>query len=712
MGVQFALAAECVIWNSEKKITMPDETPDSQESNSSKQKRNPQRDPGNQDPQFNWKGLLLFAVAFALIGGAFLFRESGLVNTEEITLSRFEELLKGGKIISTADKPIDLVVEDGNNMQTLKGYYRKAPVAPATDEVPTPFKTFVFMPLNADTLKKDLAAYGITPANKQESNIVTTTILNILPIALFLVVLYFFFRSQIKMAGKGAMNFGKSKAKMLAREKNKITFKDVAGVEEAKDEVQELVEFLRDPKKFQKLGGRIPKGVLMIGSPGTGKTLLARAIAGEADVPFFNISGSDFVEMFVGVGASRVRDMFEQGRKNAPCLIFIDEIDAVGRHRGHGVGGGHDEREQTLNQLLVEMDGFDAQDGVIIIAATNRPDVLDPALLRPGRFDRQVTVSLPDVKGREEILRVHAKKVKLSESVDLSLIARGTPGYSGAELANVLNEAALMAARAGKKAIEQFDLEEARDKVRWGKERRSMAMSEKEKTSTAWHEAGHALLNVLLDHTHPLHKVTIIPRGQYLGATMYLPEGDKYATQRKEALAMLVMTMGGRIAEEMFTGDVSNGASGDIAQATKLARRMVCEWGMSSLGMIRFSEENEMVFLGRDVSRAREYSESTAQHIDDEVKRLIDEAYAQATKMLEEKRDQVELIAKALLEFETLDGAQIADLINIGVMKNPPVIAQKPPPLPPPPTDTPAAEIQKPTEPDFPAGGIAAPLPA
>lgn len=709
--MQFALAGACVIWNSATDITMPDETPDSQESTPSKQKRTP-REPGGQEPQFNWRGLLLFAVAFALIGGALLFRQTSLTNTEEITLSQFEDLLKNGKIISTQKQPIDLVVEEGNNMQTLSGYYRKAPTPPATDEVPTPFKTLVFMPLNGDTLKKDLATYGITPTNRQESNIVATTILNILPIALFLVVLYFFFRSQIKMAGKGAMNFGKSKAKMMAREKNKITFKDVAGVEEAKDEVQELVEFLKDPKKFQKLGGRIPKGVLMIGSPGTGKTLLARAIAGEADVPFFNISGSDFVEMFVGVGASRVRDMFEQGRKNAPCLIFIDEIDAVGRHRGHGVGGGHDEREQTLNQLLVEMDGFDAQDGVIIIAATNRPDVLDPALLRPGRFDRQVTVSLPDVKGREEILRVHAKKVKLSESVDLSLIARGTPGYSGAELANVLNEAALMAARAGKKAIEQFDLEEARDKVRWGKERRSMAMSEKEKTSTAWHEAGHALLNVLLDHTHPLHKVTIIPRGQYLGATMYLPEGDKYATQRKEALAMLVMTMGGRIAEEMFTGDVSNGASGDIAQATKLARRMVCEWGMSSLGMIRFSEENDYVFLGRDVSRAREYSESTAQQIDSEVKRLIDDAYQQATRTLEENRDKVELIAKALLEFETLDGDQITDLINFGVMKNPPVIAQKPPPLPPPPTDAPSADVSKPSEPDFPTGGLTAPVPA
>ena len=686
---------------------MPDETPDSDNSS-----QKPSRQPGGQEPQFNWRGLLLFAVAFALIGGAFLFRGNSIATTDEITLTKFETLLKEGKIISTAEKPLDLVIEEGRNTQYLSGFYRKKAIPPATEEIPTPFKTSVYMPFNGTTLEKELSAVGITPNVRPESNMLASTILNILPIVLFLVVLYFFFRSQIKMAGRGAMNFGKSKAKMLAREKNKITFKDVAGVEEAKDEVQELVEFLKDPKKFQKLGGRIPKGILMIGSPGTGKTLLARAIAGEADVPFFNISGSDFVEMFVGVGASRVRDMFEQGRKNAPCLIFIDEIDAVGRHRGHGVGGGHDEREQTLNQLLVEMDGFDAQDGVIIIAATNRPDVLDPALLRPGRFDRQVTVSLPDVKGREEILRVHAKKVKLSESVDLSLIARGTPGYSGAELANVLNEAALMAARKHQKAIEQADLEEARDKVRWGKERRSMAMSEREKISTAWHEAGHALLNVVIDHTHPLHKVTIIPRGQYLGATMYLPEGDKYSTQRKEALASLVMTMGGRIAEEMFTGDVSNGASGDIAQATKLARRMVCEWGMSNLGMIRFSEENEFVFMGRDAGRAREYSEETARQIDSEVKRLIDDAYRQATEILESKRDKVELIAKALLEFETLEGSQIEDLINLGHMRNPPVIAQKPPPLPPPPSDAPSAEVSKPSEPDYPSGGLAAPVPA
>lgn len=670
----------------------------------------PSRENKDPDNSMNWRGLIFIVIALGLIAGAFFFRGNNFIPSEEIPLPKFESLLKDGKIISTTDKPLELLVEEGKNTQSLSGFYRKKATT-GTEEIPTPFKTTVYMPFNGTMLEKELLAAGITPTPRAESNAFLSAVMSFLPIVLFLLVLYFFFRSQIKMAGKSAMGFGKSKAKMLAREKNKITFKDVAGVEEAKDEVQELVEFLKDPKRFQKLGGRIPKGVLMIGAPGTGKTLLARAIAGEADVPFFNISGSDFVEMFVGVGASRVRDMFEQGRKSAPCLIFIDEIDAVGRHRGHGMGGGHDEREQTLNQLLVEMDGFDAQEGVIIIAATNRPDVLDPALLRPGRFDRQVTINLPDVKGREEILKVHAKKIKLADSVDLSRIARGTPGYSGAELANVLNEAALMAARKGLKAIMQFELEEARDKVRWGKERRSMAMTEKEKTSTAWHEAGHALLNVVLEHTHPLHKVTIIPRGQYLGATMYLPENDQYSTQRKEALDGLVMTMGGRIAEEMFTDDVSNGAAGDIAQATKMARKMVCEWGMSSLGMIRFTEESDYMFLGREVSGKREYSESTAQTIDSEVKRIIDEAYARAQKILDEKRDKVALIAQALLEFETLEGAQVEDLINLGHMKNPPVIEQKPPPLPPAPTVV-TAEASKPILPEFPTGGLAAPVPA
>ena len=411
----------------------------------------------------------------------------------------------------------------------------------------------------------------------------------------------------------------------------------------------------------------------MVGPPGTGKTLLARAIAGEADVPFFSISGSDFVEMFVGVGASRVRDMFEQGKKSAPCIIFIDEIDAVGRHRGHGLGGGHDEREQTLNALLVEMDGFDTQEGVIIIAATNRPDVLDPALLRPGRFDRQITVNLPDVKGREEILRVHAKRVKLAEGVDLGVVARGTPGYSGAELANVINEAALLAARRGLKAITMAEMEEARDKVRWGKERRSLAISEKEKENTAYHEAGHALLCEVLEYTDPLHKVTIIPRGPSLGSTMYLPVEDKYTNRKNELLDRLVVIMGGRVAEEIVFGDVTNGATGDIRMATGIARKMVCEWGMSErLGMVEYGEHEDYVFLGRDISRSRAYSEATAQEIDREVKRLCDDSYQRAMKVLTQRKETLVAIAKALLEYETLDGSQIREILNNGRLVNPP----------------------------------------
>ena len=682
----------------------------------------PDKRPNGNDPQFNWRGLVLIAITFALIGGAFLFRSGSFMQTETIPWFRFEQLLQDKRILATTEQPLKIVVEQGSNTQYITGFYKvdpavekpvvTSPLAGRTPPDKLPFRVDIFAQLDGGDVLNLLKEANLPFTYQPESNFWATTMISFLPIALFLLILYFFFRSQIKMAGKGALNFGKSKARMLSRDKNKITFKDVAGVEEAKEEVQELVEFLKDPKKFQKLGGRIPKGVLMVGPPGTGKTLLARAIAGEADVPFFSISGSDFVEMFVGVGASRVRDMFEQARKSAPCLIFIDEIDAVGRHRGHGLGGGHDEREQTLNQLLVEMDGFDAQDGVIIIAATNRPDVLDPALLRPGRFDRQVTVNLPDVKGREQILRVHAKKVKMAEDVDLAVIARGTPGFSGAELANVINEAALSAARRGMKAVTTRELDEARDKVRWGRERRSLAMSEKEKIATAWHEAGHALLNVVLEHTHPLHKVTIIPRGPALGATMYLPEGDKYSTQRKEALDLLVVTMGGRIAEEMFTNDVSNGASGDIMQATQLSRRMVCEWGMSSLGMIRFSEENDHVFLARDMSRSREYSEATAQQIDAEVKKLIDGAYERAREILEANRDKVELIAKALLEYETLEGSQVKDLIELGYMRNPPVNTPKPPPLPPTPMGDSTPEPTIPPRPDLPQGGLPAPSPA
>jgi cell division protease FtsH len=500
---------------------------------------------------------------------------------------------------------------------------------------------------------------------------------------------------------------------MLAKERNKTTFKDVAGVEEAKEEVSELVEFLKDPKKFQKLGGRIPKGVLMVGAPGTGKTLLAKAIAGEADAAFFSISGSDFVEMFVGVGASRVRDMFDQARKNTPCLIFIDEIDAVGRSRGHGLGGGNDEREQTLNALLVEMDGFDTQEGIIIIAATNRPDVLDPALLRPGRFDRQITVNLPDVRGREAILKVHAKNVKLDPSADLAIIARGTPGYSGAELANLLNEAALLAARTGRKAVGMVELEEARDKVRWGRERRSMAMTDEDKKFTAWHEAGHALVNVMLKHTHPLHKVTIIPRGQALGSTMYLPKDDILNRRRKELLDIIAVTMAGRIAEEIVSDDISSGAMGDIQQATTMARAMVTQWGMSDkLGMIQYGETNEYVFLGREMARSKDYSEQTAQDIDAEVKRIIDSAFKTAREIIDTNRDKLEIIANALLEYETLEGSQVEEIVRTGRFTPPP-----PTPNVEPPTGAQAATTLpeaplKPSAPHLPGLGSAAPAAA
>ena len=630
------------------------------------------------EPNFNWRGVILIAIAFGFIALAMLFYRGGMQPVEEVPYNRFLELLDSKQIVNDRNLPLTLIVEEGRATQSLSGYYLKQSVGSQPAQ-PIKFRTTIYLNYNTN-LQEKLANAGMQPAIKTESNVIAQTVAGFLPIALFLLVLYFLFRQQIRMAGKGALNFGKSKARMLARDKNKITFRDVAGVEEAKDEVQELVEFLRDPKKFQKLGGRIPKGVLLVGPPGTGKTLLARAIAGEADVPFFSISGSDFVEMFVGVGASRVRDMFEQGKKSAPCIIFIDEIDAVGRHRGHGVGGGHDEREQTLNALLVEMDGFDTQEGVIIIAATNRPDVLDPALLRPGRFDRQITVNLPDVKGREEILRVHAKKVKLAEGVDLAVVARGTPGYSGAELANVINEAALLAARRGLKGITLSELEEARDKVRWGKERRSLALSEKEKTNTAYHEAGHALLLELLPHTEPLHKVTIIPRGPSLGSTMWLPEEDKYTNRKNELLASLTVKMGGRVAEEIIFGDVTNGAAGDIKMATAMARKMVCEWGMSEkLGMVEYGEHEDYVFLGRDISRARDYSEATAEQIDHEVRRLLDEAYQKAKQTLLASRDKLEVIAKALLEYETLDGSQIKEIVQHGRLINPPPSITPPP---------------------------------
>ena len=556
---------------------------------------------------------------------------------------------------------------------------------------------------------KLLALDKIEP--REPNTMLLSVMWSILPILVVATLVWFFFIRQIKMAGKGALSFGKSKARLLAKERNKTTFKDVAGVEEAIEEVSELVEFLKDPKKFQRLGGRIPKGVLMIGPPGTGKTLLAKAIAGEADAAFFSISGSDFVEMFVGVGASRVRDMFEQARKNTPCLILIDEIDAVGRSRGHGLGGGNDEREQTLNALLVEMDGFDTQEGIIIIAATNRPDVLDPALLRPGRFDRQIMVNLPDVRGREAILKVHAKNVKLSPDVDLSIIARGTPGYSGAELANLLNEAALLAARTNKKGVGMPELEEARDKVRWGRERRSMAMSDEEKRATAWHEAGHALVNVILKHTHPLHKVTIIPRGRALGGTMSLPKEDVLNMRKKQAIDMIIMTMAGRIAEECVIDDISSGAAMDIQQATQLAKAMVMHWGMSEkLGNVLYGESQEYVFLGRDMMRTKEYSEQTAEEIDAEVKRIIEEAYQTAKAIIDNNRDKLELIADSLLEYETLNGTQVEEIVRTGKF-TPPTPTSDSGPMLGAPAGTPLPEPPpKPAPPKLP--GLGSPAPA
>ena len=482
----------------------------------------------------------------------------------------------------------------------------------------------------------------------------------------FIVVIafWFFMMRQMQSGGNKALSFGKSRARLHSTQQKKVTFKDVAGVEEAKEELQEIIEFLREPQKFQKLGGRIPKGVLLIGPPGTGKTLLARAIAGEASVPFFSISGSDFVEMFVGVGASRVRDLFEQGKKNAPCIIFIDEIDAVGRHRGAGLGGGHDEREQTLNQLLVEMDGFESNEGVILVAATNRPDVLDPALLRPGRFDRRVVVGRPDVQGREAILRVHTKKIPLGDNVDLSVLARGTPGLAGADLANLVNEAALNAARQNRKVVMMLDFELAKDKILMGAERKSMILSEAEKRNTAYHEAGHALVAAVLPNADPLHKVTIIPRGMALGVTMQLPIDDKHSYNRDYLLSQLAILMGGRIAEEKFMHHMTTGAGNDIERATDLARKMVCEWGMSDLGPLSFGKKEEQIFLGREIAQHRDYSEETAIRIDEQVKKLVQGGYDTALNILLERSEALVKIAETLLEREILDGNEVMQIIN------------------------------------------------
>jgi cell division protease FtsH len=563
------------------------------------------------------------------------------------------------------------------------------------------FRTTIFKesaPDLAKTLRDKQVLINVKEVNRADW---VTFLLNAAPLFL-LVAFWIFMMRQMQAGGNKALSFGKSRARLLTAQQKKATFKDVAGTDEAKEELQEIIEFLKDPQKFQKLGGRIPKGVLLVGPPGTGKTLLARAIAGEANVPFFSISGSDFVEMFVGVGASRVRDLFEQGKKNAPCIIFIDEIDAVGRHRGAGLGGGHDEREQTLNALLVEMDGFESNEGVILIAATNRPDVLDPALLRPGRFDRRVVVARPDVKGREEILRVHTRKVPLNDDVDLSVIARGTPGFSGADLANLVNEAALWAARQGRKTVFMIDFEMSKDKVLMGVERKSMILSEEEKRNTAYHEAGHALVAAITPGTDPLHKVTIIPRGMALGLTMQLPIDDKHTYTKTYLEGTLTVLMGGRCAEEIFLGHITTGAGNDIERATDIARKMVCDWGMSSLGPLAYGKKEEAIFLGREIAQHRDYSEDTAIRIDQEVHRIVTAAYDNAHHVLENNRDTLERIALALLDREVLDATELKLL-----MDNKPLPEKVRPAPPSPPQPLPGAEPKQAPRPELrPAPGF------
>ncbi len=611
----------------------------------------------NAPPKFSPRGLFLWFAVFSLMLMAYQYYKGEQQVAAPMAYNPdFVSLVEKGEI------PECEVVSEISGNQYIQGSLKT--IDPRTGK-PKQFKVDVMV---TDDLPTWLREHGVKFAFRRDSPYFWQIVSSALPVLLLLGLLWFMFSRQMKGMGQGAMSFGKSRAKMLNRDKNKVTFKDVAGVEEAKEEVQEIIDFLKDPKRFQKLGGRIPKGVMLMGPPGTGKTLMAKAIAGEADVPFFNISGSDFVEMFVGVGASRVRDMFEQGKKNAPCIIFIDEIDAVGRSRFSGIGGGHDEREQTLNALLVEMDGFDTQEGVIIIAATNRPDVLDPALQRPGRFDRQIVIDLPTLEGREAILQIHARGIKLSPTVELRRIARGTPGFSGADLANLMNEAALLAARGGKESVTLPDLEEARDKVRWGRERRSRVLDEKEKKITAYHETGHALVTLLVLESEPLHKITIIPRGTaYLGATMQLPEKDRYMEGKLKLKGTLATMMGGRVAEELVFGDITSGARSDLKHATRLARLMVCDWGMSeTLGPQTFGNHEELMFLGREISRSQDYSEDTARKIDADISNLLRESYAQAREIIEKNRDKLELITKALLERETLDARDVEDLMSQG----------------------------------------------
>jgi len=625
---------------------------------------NKKDDSDGQAKGFQPKVLLIWLAVLAAIIGLVM-AQSGEITPSQLSISSIDDLITAAKQDRVDKAIIQSDPKGGEDWYTIQGKIQN----PAFEIDENQYKTLPFVVKGRVTesdYKQLRDLLGTRLREEPSSTIWTELLFSLLPFLLIIGLLYFLFVRQLRMAGKGALSFGKSKAKLLTRENEKIVFNNVAGCDEAKEEVSEIVDFLKDPKRFRKIGGKIPKGVLMVGPPGTGKTLLAKAVAGEADVPFFSISGSDFVEMFVGVGAARVRDMFEQGRKNAPCLIFIDEIDAVGRQRGAGLGGGNDEREQTLNSLLVEMDGFDGHEGIIIIAATNRPDVLDNALLRPGRFDRQVMIDLPDLEGREAILKVHAKKIKLSEEVELKSLARATAGFSGADLANLLNEGALIAARRRKKHVEPIDLDDAREKISFGRERRRV-MDDEDRKIIAYHEAGHAIVQAKTDDgLLPIHKVTIIPRGQSLGSTMFTPKKDILNHSKRRMLNQVCCAMGGRAAEEIEIGDVTSGAAGDIRMATNIARSMVCDWGMSELGMISFGDKQDQVFLGKELSRAQNYSEETARKIDSSIKEIIDQQYDRAKQILTENIDSLHAAANALLEFETIEGKHIHEIIEHG----------------------------------------------
>ena len=671
------------------------------------QQNTPQnKESGNngQPERFNPKVLLIFLVIITAIIALWFAQPGAGANHERLTISQLVKAVKDGQIQQGDGvmKPDPSLGEAG---YIISGKMQN----PKYDETLSAETVPQKVPFSAEgrLLEKDFDLVRTVLKESRRSTAFQDILISFLPFLLIIGLLYFLFVRQLKSAGKGAMSFGKSKAKMLTRDKDSLTFKDVAGCDEAKEEVSEVVDFLKDPKKFQRIGGRIPKGVLMVGPPGTGKTLLAKAVAGEAEVPFFSISGSDFVEMFVGVGAARVRDMFEQGRKNAPCIVFIDEIDAVGRQRGAGVGGGNDEREQTLNSLLVEMDGFDGHEGVIIIAATNRPDVLDSALLRPGRFDRQVTIDLPDLNGRHEILLVHAKKIALSEEVNLEHVARNTPGFSGADLANLLNEGALIAARYNKQVVEMNDLDEARDKISFGRERRKL-MDDEDRKITAYHEAGHALVQAVVDDGHmPVHKVTIIPRGQSLGSTMFMPKKDLLNHSKRRLLNQICCGMGGRSAEEIVMGDITSGASGDIRMVTSTARHMVCDWGMTDLGPIAFGESQSHAYMGTQSDGSKNYSEQTAQRIDKKIHEIVQAQYERSLEILNEHRAALDTMADALLEHETIDGVHVKEILDHGKMLSP-VIKREIEAVEPEPEEADAGAIETKTGEDDDKDGLAA----